>query len=57
MSLIPSLVAGAVSFFKANPRKCARIVAEALGWLVVASQVIDEAIVVLKQVLVGLGAQ
>ena len=57
MSLIPELVAGAVVFFKANPRKCAHIVAAALGYLVVAASVIDEAIAILKQVLVGLGAQ
>lgn len=57
MSLIPELVAGAVVFFRANPRKCAHIVAAALGYLVVAASVIDEAIVILKQVLVGLGAQ
>lgn len=57
MKFIPKLVAGAVTFFKANPRKCAHIVAAALGYLVVAASVIDEAIAVLKQVLVGLGAQ
>lgn len=54
MSFIPSLVRAAVSYFKADPRKCAHIVAAALGYLIVASTVLDEAIAVLKQVLVGL---
>lgn len=55
MSLIPTLVSAALTYFKANPRKVSHIVAAALGYLVVASAVIDEAIAVLKQVLVGLG--
>lgn len=56
MNFIASIVSATVAYFKADPRKAAHIVAAALGYLVIAASVIDGAIAVLKQVLIGLGA-
>jgi len=55
MGFIADIVRTAVAYFRADPRKAAHIVAAALGYLTIAGAVIDEAIAVLKQVLVGLG--
>lgn len=60
MSFIPSIVSAVVNYFKVNPRTCARIVVEAIGWIYVFWNAVDliapQAIAILRQVLVGLGA-
>jgi len=48
--MIAAAVKFALDYFKADPKKAARIVAEALGWLTVAAAIIDKAIDILKQV-------